>query len=71
MPTSTSSPPRYQLFVGVDIAAQTFTTVWMPPDASPGRPVTLDQTPQGLAALQACLLTCAGYLAHPCDYDNL
>jgi len=43
----------------------------MPPDASPGRPVTLDQTPQGLAALQACLLTCAGYLAHPCDYDNL
>jgi len=57
MPTSTPSPPRYHLFVGVDSAAQTFTTVWMTPDTSPGRPVTLDQTPQGFAALQARLLT--------------
>jgi len=57
MPTSTPSPPRYQLFVGVDSAAQTFTTVWMTPDTAPGRPVTLDQTPQGFAALQARLLT--------------
>ena len=57
MPTSTPSPPRYHLFVGVDIAAQTFTTVWMTPDTSPGRPVALDQTPQGFAALQARLLT--------------
>ncbi len=53
MPTSTPSPTRYHLFVGVDIAAQTFTTVWMTPGATPYRPVTLDQTPQGCAALQA------------------
>ena len=57
MPTSTPSPPRYHLFVGVDSAAQTFTTVWMTPDTSPSRPVALDQTPQGFAALQARLLT--------------
>jgi transposase len=57
MPTSTPSPPRYHLVVGVDIAAQTFTTVWMTPDTAPGRPVALDQTPQGFAALQARLLT--------------
>jgi transposase len=57
MPTGTPSPARYQLVVGVDIAAQTVTTVWMTPDASPGRPVTRDQTSQGVAALQARLLT--------------
>jgi len=56
MPTSTPSPTRYHLFVGVDIAAHTFTTVWMAPAATPCRPVTLDQTPQGFAALQARLL---------------
>ncbi len=56
MPASTPSPTRYHLFVGVDIAAQTFTTVWMAPGATPCRPVTLDQTPQGFAALQARLL---------------
>ncbi len=57
MPASTPSPTRYHLFVGVDIAAQTFTTVWMTLDASPGRPITLDQTPQGFATLQTRLLT--------------
>ncbi len=62
MPASIPSPARYRLFVGVDIAAQTFTTVWMAPGATPGRPVTLDQTPQGFAALQARLLA-AGHVA--------
>ena len=62
MPASIPSPARYRLFVGVDIAAQTFTTVWMAPGASPGRPVTLDQTPQGFSALQARLLA-AGHVA--------
>jgi len=56
MPTSTPPPTRYHLFVGVDIAAHTCTTVWMTPGATPCRPVTLDQTPQGFAALQARLL---------------
>jgi len=50
-----SSPSIYRLFAGVDSAAATFTAVWMAPGASPGRPLTLDQTPQGFAALQARL----------------
>ena len=62
MPASIPSPARYRLFVGVDSAAQTVTTVWMAPGASPGRPVTLDQTPQGFSALQARLLA-AGHVA--------
>ncbi len=51
-----SSPSIYRLFAGVDIAAATFTTVWMAPGASPSRPLTLDQTPQGVATVQARLL---------------
>ncbi len=50
-----SSPSTYRLFAGVDIAAATFTAVWMAPGASPSRPLTLDQTPQGFAALEARL----------------
>ncbi len=50
----TSSPDR--LYVGVDIAAATFTAVWIASDAAPSRPITLDQTPQGFAALQMRLL---------------
>ena len=50
-----SSPSTYRLFAGVDIAAATFTAVWMAPGASPSRPLTRDQTPQGFAALEARL----------------
>jgi hypothetical protein len=40
----------YQLFVGVDIAATTFTTTWSR-DAQPAvRPLTFNQTPAGFAA---------------------
>ena len=53
---SASSPSTYRLFVGIDIAAATFTTVWMAPGASASRPLTLDQTPQGCATVQARLL---------------
>jgi transposase len=42
----------YRLFVGVDIAAKTFTAAWMEAGGAPGRPVVLDQTPQGFATLQ-------------------
>lgn len=57
MPVAGALPPSaYRLFVGVDIAAATFTAVWMAPSASPSRPLTLDQTPQGFATLQARLL---------------
>ena len=44
--------PSYQLFVGVDIAAATFTAAWMLPDRPPAMPRTFDQTPAGFAAFQ-------------------
>lgn len=52
-PTPSSS--RYHLFVGVDIAAATFTAVWRAGGAAPSRPLTLEQTPQGFATLHARL----------------
>ena len=55
-----SSPSVYRLFAGVDIAAATFTTASLVPGTMPGRALTLDQTPQGFATLQARLLA-AGY----------
>ena len=56
MPVAASSSSPYRLFVGVDSAAATFTAVWMAPNTRLGRPLTLDQTPQGFAAVQARLL---------------
>jgi transposase len=53
---STIPRPPYQVFVGVDIAAKTFTAVWLAPGGSPSRPCTLEQTAQGFASLQARLL---------------
>ena len=44
--------PAYQVFVGVDIAAATFTATWSR-DAQPAlRPLTFPQTPAGFAAFQ-------------------
>jgi len=48
--------PDYRLFVGVDIAATSATVAWQGAGAAPGRPYTIDQTPQGFAALQRRLL---------------
>ena len=51
----TSTPPSasYQLFVGIDIAAKTFTATWISSvRALRHRPITLDQTPYGFSALQ-------------------
>jgi transposase len=42
----------YRLYVGIDIAAATFTAAWMPPGAAPTAPVTHPQRPEGFAALQ-------------------
>src|SRR5262249_22944248 len=42
----------YQLYVGIDIAAETFTAAWLAPGAEPVAPLTCDQTPPGYAALQ-------------------
>ncbi len=48
---------HYRLFVGVDIAAETFTATWAPRDGTPIKPRTFAQTPEGyrqfMAALQA------------------
>jgi transposase len=43
---------RYPLYVGIDIAATTFTAAWLLPGASPTAPVTHPQRPGGFAALQ-------------------
>jgi len=51
-----SVPSPYRLFAGIDIAATTFTAVWIAPGATPSRALTLDQTPHGFATLQGRLL---------------
>ncbi|MBF6592670.1 MAG: IS110 family transposase, partial [Ktedonobacterales bacterium] len=43
---------NYQSYVGIDIAATTFTAAWMPAGAAPTPPVTHPQRPSGFAALQ-------------------
>jgi transposase len=48
--------PPYQLFVGVDIAATSFTASWRSAQGQLSRPITFEQTPQGFTALQQQLL---------------
>lgn len=43
---------EYQLFVGIDIAADTFTVAWLVAGGEPTVPYTGDQTPPGYGALQ-------------------
>lgn len=50
-----ASTAPYQLFVGADIAARSFTAAWGRADAPLSRPVRYDQTPDGFAAFQAAL----------------
>jgi transposase len=52
-----SSVPRYQLFVGVDIAATTFTVSWLRADGAPSAAQTFPQTPAGFTAVQHLLQT--------------
>lgn len=42
----------YHLYVGIDIAADTFTAAWLTPGGSPTVPLTRDQTPAGVTALE-------------------
>ncbi len=42
----------YQLYVGVDVAAETFVAAWLAPGGKPTAPLTGEQTPAGFAALQ-------------------
>ena len=50
-----ASLPAYDLFVGIDIAAQTATVAWQRPSAPLSRPLTIPQTPAGYATLCARL----------------
>jgi len=52
-----SDPVDTQLFVGIDIAAATFTAAWSCSDASISPAHTYHQTPHGFAALQTRLAT--------------
>ena len=51
-----SSPSPYQLFVGIDIAAETAKAAWMLPGQAVSHAITIDQTSQGFATLQRQLL---------------
>ncbi len=42
----------YQLYVGVDVAAETFVAAWLAPGGKATAPFTGEQTPAGFAALQ-------------------
>ena len=42
----------YQLYVGVDVAADTFTAAWLPAGGAVGAPLSYDQSPAGYASLQ-------------------
>lgn len=54
--TVSEERPSYRLFVGVDIAAASFTAAWMSPGGTPTRSVTFDQTAAGYAEFQRQLL---------------
>lgn len=46
---------RYHLFVGVDIAAETFTATWAPRDEVPSKSRTFAQTPEGYRQFMSSL----------------
>jgi len=56
--------PAYQLFVGIDIAATTFTAVWTRDGPPRERARTFGQTPEGFAALQDQLRATGAPSAH-------
>ncbi len=53
---SSTLPPAYELFVGVDIAATTATVAIQAPGQPISKAFTIDQTPLGFATLQRRLL---------------
>ncbi len=48
--------PTYGLYVGIDVAAETFTAAWLAPGGAPTVPLTCEQTPTGYAGVQRRLL---------------
>lgn len=57
---SIAAAAPYQLFVGVDIAARSFTAAWGPADKPSSRPLRFEQSPAGYSDLQAALAAYAG-----------
>jgi transposase len=57
----TSAP--YRPYVGIDIAADTFTAAWLPPGSAPSVPFTGEQTPTGFGTLQRRLQATAAAAA--------
>lgn len=53
---SVSPDSAYQLYVGVDIAAATATVAWQAPAQKPGKPITIEQTPEGFSSLHQRLM---------------
>src|SRR5688572_9207998 len=53
--TPMASP--FQLYVGVDIAAKSFSAVWSSDPANVSRPQSFDQTPDGFIAFEQQLAT--------------
>ena len=51
----TAAPVPYQLFVGIDVAAKSFTGTWTQDRQHYARSVTFDYTPSGISQLQASL----------------
>ncbi len=49
----------YRLYVGVDVAAETFVAAWLAPGGKPAAPFTGEQTPAAFAALRRRLQTTA------------
>jgi transposase len=54
--SSSQSPVRYELFVGVDIAAATASAVWQTSEKKLGKAITIEQSPEGFTVLQRTLL---------------
>lgn len=55
MPTPKPLAPPALLYVGIDIAARSFTASWLSSDSHPSKPRTFDQTPAGFAKLHSSL----------------
>jgi hypothetical protein len=53
--SSSQSRVRYELFVGVDIAAATASAVWQPSANKPSKALRIEQTPDGFTVLQRSL----------------
>lgn len=49
---SKSSPAEYRCFVGIDIAADSFTAIWSTDGTIQSRAALYSQSPSGFAALQ-------------------